>query len=92
MRRNVEYNLRQGMEEYCISDVKLLKAGCQKFREEFSQEVQFDPMEQCIMIASACNLYWRRHHLSADCIAVEPAGGWHGARNNQSLKALKWLK
>ena len=92
MRRNVEYNLRQGMEEYCISDVKLLKAGCQKFREEFSQEVQFDPMERCIMIASACNLYWRRHHLSADCIAVEPAGGWHGARNNQSLKALKWLK
>ena len=92
MRRNVEYNLRQGMEEYCISDVKLLKTGCQKFREEFSQEVQFDPMEQCIMIASACNLYWGRHHLSADCIAVEPAGGWHGARNNQSLKALKWLK
>ena len=49
-------------------------------------------MEQCITIASACNLYWRRHHLSADCIAVEPAGGWQGARNNQSLKALKWLK
>ena len=49
-------------------------------------------MEQCITIVSACNLYWRRHHLSADCIAVEPAGGWHGTRNNQSLKALKWLK
>ena len=39
-------------------------------------------MEQCITIESACNLYWQRHHLSADCIAVEPAGGWHGARNN----------
>ena len=34
------------------------------------------------MITSACNLYWQRHHLSADCIAVEPAGGWRGARNN----------
>ena len=31
VRRNVEYSLRQEMEEYCISDVKLLKAGCQKF-------------------------------------------------------------
>ena len=31
VRRNVEYNLCQEMEEYCISDVKLLKAGCQKF-------------------------------------------------------------
>ena len=35
------------VEEYCISDIKSLKAGCQKFREEFSQEAQFDPMEQC---------------------------------------------
>ena len=31
VRRNVEYNLCQEMEEYCISDVKLLKTGCQKF-------------------------------------------------------------
>ena len=49
-------------------------------------------MEQCITIASACNLYWQRHHLSANCIAVEPAGGWRGARNNDLSKALKWLK
>ena len=38
VRRNVEYNLCQEMEEYCISDVKLLKAGCQKFfRRIFSR-------------------------------------------------------
>ena len=70
------------MKSTAFSDVKLFKAGCQKFREEFSQEVQFDPMEQCITIASACNLYWQRHHLSADCIATKPAGGWCGTRNN----------
>ena len=79
-------------EEYYISNVKLLKAGCQKFREEFSQEAQFDPMEQCIMIASACKLYWQRHHLRADCIAVEPASGWRGARNNKLSKALKMVE
>ena len=39
-------------------------------------------MEQCITIASACNLYWQRHHLSANCIATEAAGGWRGTRNN----------
>ena len=69
-----------------------MKAGYQKFREEFSQEAQFDPMEQCITIASVFNLDWQRHHLSADLIAVELAGGWRGARNNQLSKALKWLK
>ena len=29
------FNLRREMEKYCASDVKLLNAGCQKFREEF---------------------------------------------------------
>ena len=38
VRRNVENNLGQEMEEYCISDFKLLKAGCQKFfRRIFSR-------------------------------------------------------
>ena len=48
-------------------------------------------MAKCITIASACNLYWRKHHLTPDTIAVEPLGGWRGAQVNQSLKALQWL-
>ena len=48
-------------------------------------------MVKCITIASACNLYWRKHHLTPDTIAVEPLGGWRGAQVNQSLKALQWL-
>ncbi|CAH3126339.1 unnamed protein product, partial [Porites lobata] len=40
---------------------------------------------------SACNLYWRKHHLTPDTIAVEPLGGWRGAQVNHSLKALQWL-
>ena len=35
--------LRREMEAYCESDVKLLKAGCRKFREEFRQKAEFDP-------------------------------------------------
>ena len=48
-------------------------------------------MAECITIASACNKYWRMHHLEPNTIAVEPPRGWRGANTNQSVKALQWL-
>ena len=83
--------MRREMEAYCESDVKLLKAGCQKFREEFKQKAEFDPMEKCVTIASACNRFWRKKLVPKNKIASEPPRGWHGSRSNQSVKALKWL-
>ena len=73
---------------YCQLDVALLKAGCQAFQQEFERQAEFNPMAKCMTIASACNLYWRQHHLLPDTIAVEPLRGWRGANVNQSLKAL----
>ena len=91
VRRNVTFNFKQEMIAYCRSDVLLLKAGCKKFQQEFQSQAGFNPMESCITIASACNLYWRTHHLQPNTIAVEPLRGWRGAQINQSLKALQWL-
>ena len=88
---NVTFNFKQEMIAYCQSDVALLKAGCIKFQQEFESQAAFNPMEKCITIASACNLYWRKHHLPPDTIAVEPLRGWRGANTNQSVKALQWL-
>ena len=48
-------------------------------------------MAKCMTIASACNLYWRKHHLPPNTIAFEPVRGWRGANINQSLKAVQWL-
>ena len=79
------------MEAYCESDVKLLKAGCRKFRKEFHQHAEFDPIEKCVTIASACNRFWRKKLLTPNSIATEPMQGWQGARSNQSVKAFKWL-
>ena len=79
------------MVEYCQSDVTLLKAGCQAFQQEFEHQAGFNSMAKCMTIASACNLYWRQHHLPPDTIAVEPLRGWRGANVNQSLKALQRL-
>ena len=79
------------MEQYCISDVKLLKAGCQKFQSEFASHADFRPMEKCATIASACNRFWRKKLLPLQTITIEPPRGWHGAMSNQSFKAFKWL-
>ena len=73
------------------SDVALLKAGCKAFQQEFQTQAGFNPVAKCMSIASACNLYWRKHHLPPNTIAVEPIRGWRGANINQSLKALQWL-
>ena len=83
--------MRREMEAYCISDVKLLKAGCQKFRQEFKQHAELDPLEKCVTIASACNRFWQKKLVPINTIASRPPRGWHGARSNESIKALKWL-
>ena len=89
--RNVPFDFQHEMIAYCMSDVALLKAGCEAFQQEFERQAGFNPMVKCITIASACNLYWRKHHLTPETIAVEPLAGWRGAKVNQSLKALQWL-
>ena len=82
VRRNMSFHFQQEMIDYCKSDVALLKAGCEAFQQEFERQAGFNPMAKYITIASACNLYWRKHHLTPNTIAVEPLGGWRGAKVN----------
>lgn len=79
------------MEAYCVSDVKLFKAGCLRFQEEFRQRADFNQMEKCVSIASACHRYWPKKLLPHNTIAVKPPRRWHGSRTSQSVKAFKWL-
>ena len=53
------------------SDVKLLKAGCEAFINQFKQEADSNPLEKCITIASACHCYWRKKRLEPSTIAIE---------------------
>ena len=50
-----------------------------------------DPFVESITIASACNKYYRMHHLSLNRIAVVPHGGYR-KEERQSIIGLKWLK
>ena len=91
VRRGLQYDFVKEMEEYCKSDLALLQAGYEAFTKEFERHADFNPFAKCVTIASACNLYWRKHCLQEDTIAVEPLKGWRGANVNQSVKALQWL-
>ena len=85
VRRNVVFDFQQELVAYCKSDVDILRRGCEKFCEQFEHKAGFNPFVECVTIASACNRYWRKHHLEEKTIAVEPPQG------NQSWVALQWL-
>ena len=86
-----EFNFHEELIAYCQSDVHLLKQGCMQFQKEFEREAQFNPMEQCITIASACNRYYRKKCLIPFTIASEPVRGWHGKSKPHSFASMEWL-
>lgn len=58
----VIYNHRKELEEYCISDVNILREGCIKFRELFLKYGKIDPF-QYITIASVCLDIFKSQYL-----------------------------
>lgn len=85
------FHLQQELIAYCQSDVQLLKQGCMKFQQEFKTLTNFNPMEQCITIASACNRFFRTNCILPGTLACEPVLGWYGSAKAHSIVALEWL-
>ena len=86
-----EFHFQQELMEYCRSDVRLLKEGCQQFQRAFQALADFNPMAECITIASACNHYYRKKCLQPFTIASEPVRGWHGKSKPHSHASMEWL-
>jgi len=89
--RGETWNFEVEMLEYCKSDVQLLKEGCLKFAKDTQRDAGFNPLLQCITIASTCHYFWRNYQMQPKTIAVEPVKGWNGLRMNQSKIAFQWL-
>lgn len=85
------FNLQRELLEYCESDVDVLRKCCLKFRKLFIEIGQLDPFVCAITIASACNKFYRMHHLPLNKIAIIPHGGYR-KEEKQSLLGLRWLK
>ena len=85
------WNFKNELLEYCKSDVKLLKEGCLKFAEDTKRDAGFNPLLQCITIASTCHYFRRNFQMEPYTIAVEPPHGWGGLKTCQSKVAFQWL-
>lgn len=59
------YDFKQELVDYCVSDVYLLKAGCEVFRDLYLQHTGVDPFG-CVTIASTCMSIYRRNFLESD--------------------------
>ena len=59
--------------------------GCMTLQSQFEQIVNFNSMENCITIASACNAAYRKKWMPEEKIAVEPIRGWRPAHNQSHI-------
>lgn len=86
------FNFQHERLTYCQSDVRLLKQGGITFESQFKEIVNFDPMHECITVASACNVAYRKKWIPAEKIAVEPVRGWRPTHNQShvALERLHW--
>ena len=86
---NDRFNFRNEIKQYCIDDVKLLKAGCEMFRDAFINDTGVDPFTT-FTIAGACMKVYRTYHLKDNTIGRLPGEGLQ-FRRNYSHKAMQWL-
>ena len=96
--KNDKFEFNKELLEYCKSDVDILRRCCLQFRKLFmevsascEEDPGVDPFENCITIASACNLVFRRNYLNENTIGLIPAHGYRPLETH-SIKAIKWLK
>ena len=87
--KQVEFDFDEELVAYCESDVKLLKAGCLKFKQLFEEKSKSNPFDR-MTIASACNQDLRQNRMTPNTIASEPLHGWR-MKTNHSKVALEWL-
>ena len=85
------FNFKQEIEDYCISDVKLLKEGCISFRKIILDKSNLDPFSSCITIASLCHHIFRKNIMKENTIAIIPPNGYNPEQKT-SVKAMKWIK
>ena len=85
------FNFQQEIEDYCVSDVKLLKEGCISFRKIINDKSNLDPFSSCTTIASLCHHIFRKNIMKENTIAIIPPNGYNPEQRT-SVKAMKWLK
>ena len=84
------FDLQAELQKYCVSDVKLLKAGCDIFRKGSEEIIGLNPFDS-VTIAASCMADIKKNHLRENMIAAEPIMGWRSGIKTQSTEAKQWL-
>ena len=86
---NYVFTLSDELNDYCRSDVDILRKCCMEFREMFREITDIDPFEKCLTIASACHEVFHNNFLKEETIAVLNSDRY--LKMNQSNTVIKWL-
>lgn len=87
---NAVFNNKNVLIEYCKEDVTILRLACLKFRSMLIELTKVDPSNQ-VTLASTAMAVFTTMFLKENEISIIPRNGYCFT-DNQSLKALKWLK
>ena len=81
------------LENYCISDVQLLREGTLNFRQNIINLTDglIDPFHRCITIASLCHLVYRSVLMESNTIGIVPLRGFNPKQKTSNM-ARQWLQ
>ena len=72
-------------DNYCTSDVTILRQADMKFRDHFITLTGVDPLADAVTIASSCNLEYRTNHLQSNTVGLIPPGGYKRHERHSAL-------
>ena len=84
------FNFQKELNDYCLSDVELLQAGCLKFREIIRDIAGIDAFAEVITLASLTSLIYRKLNMEESSIGIIPDKGYN-ANLKQSKSAILWM-
>ena len=84
---NYVFDFEKEIVDYCRSDVDILRRSLIKFREDFIQLENIDPLRY-ITIASVCMTIYRSNYMPKKTITIVPE---YAKTNNFSKKSIMWL-
>ena len=87
---NYVFDFKKELEEYCRSDVDILRQCCLQSKQLMEETCNLDPFKYCVAIASACNCVFRQNFLKENTIGLILSQGYQPARK-YSIMALNWL-
>ena len=87
---NYVFDFKKELEDYCRSDVDILRRSMLKFREDFISIANIDPL-QYITIASVCMTVYRSKFMPENTIGVIKDIAKTEAFSKISMDWLKWI-